>query len=39
MARAIELTEKLIAGAVPNEQILAGLKADMIKSRADAAPG
>ncbi len=36
MARAMELTEKLIAGAVPNEQILAGLKADMIKSRADA---
>ncbi|MDR2883158.1 MAG: insulinase family protein [Alistipes sp.] len=36
MARAMELTEKLIAGAVPDEQILAGLKADMIKSRADA---
>jgi hypothetical protein len=36
MVRAMELTEKLIAGAVPNEQILAGLKADMIKSRADA---
>ncbi|MDR1671001.1 MAG: insulinase family protein [Alistipes sp.] len=35
MARAIELTEKLIAGAVPNEQILATLKADMIKRRAD----
>ncbi len=35
MARAIELTEKLIAGAVPNEAILAGLKADMIKARAD----
>ncbi len=35
MARAMELTEKLIAGAVPNETILAGLKADMIKSRAD----
>jgi hypothetical protein len=36
MARAMELTEKLIAGAVPNEAILAGLKADMIKSRSDA---
>jgi predicted Zn-dependent peptidase len=35
MARAMELTEKLIAGAVPNETILAGLKADMIKQRAD----
>ncbi len=36
MARAIELTEKLISGAVPDEGILAGLKADMIKQRADA---
>jgi hypothetical protein len=36
MARAMELTEKLIAGAVPDETILATLKADMIKSRADA---
>jgi predicted Zn-dependent peptidase len=35
MARAMELTEKLIAGAVPDEEILATLKADMIKSRAD----
>jgi predicted Zn-dependent peptidase len=36
MARAMELTEKLIAGAVPDEAILAGLKADLIKARADA---
>jgi predicted Zn-dependent peptidase len=35
MARAMELAEKLMAGAVANEDILAGLKADMIKSRAD----
>ncbi len=36
MARAMELTDKLIAGAVADEEILATLKADMIKSRADA---
>jgi predicted Zn-dependent peptidase len=36
MPRAMELTEKLIAGAVPNETILAGLKSDLIKERADA---
>ena len=35
MARAMELTEKLMAGAVADEGILGGLKADMIKSRAD----
>jgi predicted Zn-dependent peptidase len=35
MARAMELTEKLIAEAVPNEETLAGLKADLIKSRAN----
>ncbi len=36
MARAMELTEKLIAGAVANEAVLQGLKADILKSRADA---
>ncbi|MDR2912402.1 MAG: insulinase family protein [Alistipes sp.] len=35
MARAMELTEKLMAGAVADEAILAGIKADMIKARAD----
>jgi predicted Zn-dependent peptidase len=35
MARAMELIEKLIAGAVPDEAVLATLKADMIKRRAD----
>ncbi len=36
MPRAMELTEKLLSEAVPNETVLATLKADMIKSRADA---
>ncbi len=35
MTRAMELTEKLLNGAVANEAILEGLKGDMMKSRAD----
>ena len=36
MARAMELTENVLAGAAPDETVLATLKADMNKSRADA---
>ncbi len=36
MGRAMELTENLMAGAVADEAVLAGLKADLLKSRADA---
>lgn len=35
MGKAIDLVEQLIAGALPDEAILANLKADMIKRRAD----
>ncbi len=36
MARAMELTEKVLANAVPDDAVLETLKADMNKSRADA---
>ena len=36
MGKAMEIVEGLIAGAKPDEAILQNLKADMIKSRADA---
>ena len=35
LGKAIDLVEQLIAGALPDEAILANLKADMIKRRAD----
>lgn len=36
MGRAVELVESLLTSAVPDEEILASLKADRLKSRADA---
>ena len=36
MAEAMEIVEGLLNGPKPDEAILANLKADMIKSRADA---
>ena len=36
MTEAVRIVEELLAGARPDEEILANLKADLVKSRADA---